>query len=62
MLFLNIIQTVDIEEKINNAPDKGYEIGVFIGSMLPFVILVIIAYLIYRHHKNRLNNEQNGPS
>ena len=37
ILFL---QQVDIEEKIKNAPDKGYEIGVFIGSMLPFVISI----------------------
>ena len=41
------LQQVNIEEKIQNAPDKSYEIGVFIGSMLPFVILVVIAYLLY---------------
>ena len=54
MLPLAILQSVeDLEEKIQNAPDKGYEIGVFIGSMLPFLILVVIAYLIYRYNKNR---------
>jgi hypothetical protein len=52
-LFLAFIQQVNIEEKIKNAPDKGYEIGIFIGSMLPFVILVALAYLIYRYSKNR---------
>ena len=62
MFPLTIMQTGNIEEKINNAPDKAYEIGVFIGSMLPFVLLVIIAYLIYRHHKNKLNEKENGPS
>lgn len=50
ILFL---QQVDIEEKIKNAPDKGYEIGVFIGSMLPFVILVALAYIIFRYNKKR---------
>ena len=47
------LQQVDIEEKIKNAPDKGYEIGVFIGSMLPFVILVGWAYLVFRYNKKR---------
>lgn len=51
MTFLFLQQT--IEEKIKNAPDSGYEIGVFIGSMLPFVFLVVIAYLIYKYNKNR---------
>ena len=58
MLVLTLLQTVeDIEEKIQNAPDSGYEIGIFIGSILPFVILVIIAYLIYRHNKKRLDKD-----
>lgn len=57
MLLATIFQDTDIEEKIKNAPDSSYEIGVFIGSMLPFVVLVVIAYLIYRHHKNKLKNE-----
>ncbi|NNL15835.1 MAG: hypothetical protein HKO81_04240 [Flavobacteriaceae bacterium] len=50
-----LLHQVDIEEKIKNAPDKGYEIGVFIGSMLPFIILVAFAYLIYRYNKKRIN-------
>ncbi|WMI66762.1 hypothetical protein RBH94_06245 [Aestuariibaculum sp. YM273] len=49
LLFLQ----VDIEEKIKKAPDKGYEIGVFIGTMLPFIVLVIIAYAIYRYNKKK---------
>ena len=57
MLITNIIQDATIEEKINKAPDSAYEIGVFIGSMLPFVALVVIAYLIYRHNKRRINKE-----
>lgn len=57
MFLLNLVQDVDIEEKLNNAPDSAYEIGVFIGSMLPFVALVVIAYLIYKHNKRRINKE-----
>ena len=50
--FIIFLQ-VDIEEKMKNAPDKGYEIGVTIGTYLPFVFLVIIAYFIYNFVKNR---------
>jgi len=55
MLLLTILQNVDIEKKLKDAPDSQYEIGVFIGSMLPFVVLVIIAYAIYRYNKNKMN-------
>jgi len=57
MILATILQEVDIEEKINNAPNSSYEIGVFIGSMLPFVILAIIAYAIYYYNKKRINKE-----
>lgn len=56
-LLFSLLQQQDIEEKINNAPDKAYEIGVFIGAMLPFVVLVLIAYLIYRYNKNKINKD-----
>ena len=52
LILLTLLQ-VDIEEKIKNAPDKGYEIGVAIGTYLPFVILVIIAYFMFNRFKNR---------
>ena len=52
-LLIDLLQQVDIEEKIKNAPDRGYEIGVFIGTYLPFAVLVLIAYLMFRHFKNR---------
>ena len=55
MLLANLIQDINIEEKIKNAPDDSYSIGVFIGSMFPFVVLVIIAYAIYRYNKNKIN-------
>ena len=41
------------KEKIENAPDGNYEIGVLIGTYLPFVLLVILAYIIYYRMKNR---------
>lgn len=55
MNYLNIILLlqVDIEEKMKNAPDRGYEIGVTIGTYLPFVVLVLIAYFIFYKAKNR---------
>lgn len=55
-MFKNLIillQQVDIEEKMKNAPDKSYEIGVTIGTYLPFVVLVLIAYFIFYKTKNR---------
>ena len=56
-LFFALLQEINIKEKIQNAPDKGYEIGVFIGAMLPLVVLVLIAYIIYKYNKNKINKE-----
>ena len=56
-LFITILQDVKIEEKLKNAPDDYYGIGVFIGSLLPFVILVALAYLMYRYNKNRYKED-----
>lgn len=53
-LTLLLIQE-DIEEKMKNAPDSNYEIGVVIGTYLPFVFLVGIAYFIYYQAKKRKN-------
>ena len=52
-LFILLIQNVNIEEKIKNAPNEGYQIGVLIGSYIPFVILVLLAYWTYKRDKNR---------
>ncbi|MFH6767220.1 hypothetical protein V8G56_00615 [Gaetbulibacter aquiaggeris] len=57
MLLITLAQDINIEDKLKSAPDSNYEIGVFIGSMLPFVILVAIAYMIYRYNKNRINKD-----
>ncbi|WP_350284185.1 hypothetical protein [uncultured Croceitalea sp.] len=52
-LLTILLQQPDIEKKIEEAPDSAYEIGVVIGSYLPFVVLVFIAYLIYHYNKKR---------
>ncbi len=57
MSLSSILFQVDINEKIENAPNSSYEIGVFIGSLLPFMLLVILAYLAFRYHKNRNKNK-----
>ncbi len=51
--FIMLLQQVNVQEKIKNAPDKGYEIGVVIGTYLPFVVLVLLAYFVYYKAKNR---------
>lgn len=58
MTFLiPLLQEVDIDQKLKEAPDGSYGIGVFIGTLLPFIVLVLIAYLIYRYNKNKLNKD-----
>ena len=52
LIFFLLLQ-VDIKEKIETAPDKGYEIGVVIGTYLPFAVLVFLAYLMFNRFKNR---------
>ena len=52
-LFIQLLQKVNIEEKLKNAPNEGYHIGVLIGSYLPFVLLVALAYWTYHRAKNR---------
>jgi hypothetical protein len=42
--FFLLVQAVDIEDKLKTAPDDSYQIGLVIGSFIPFVILVGIAY------------------
>lgn len=51
--LLLLVQQSNIEEKIKNAPDSNYQIGVFIGTFIPFVLLVAIAYWIYYRAKKR---------
>ena len=55
--FLAVLQKVNVEEKMKNAPDSSYEIGVVIGTYLPFVLLALIAYFVYYKAKNRKDLE-----
>lgn len=56
--FIAFLLQIDIEEKIKNAPDKDYEIGIVIGTYLPFVLLVALAYFTYYKAKNRKDLEE----
>ncbi|WP_166522980.1 hypothetical protein [Flagellimonas ochracea] len=53
MKILFLLQQPDIEKKMEEAPDSAYEIGVVIGSYLPFVVLAAIAYGIYYYTKKK---------
>lgn len=55
---LLFFQIDDIKEKLETAPDKGYEIGLVIGTYLPFLVLVIIAYLLYFNAKKKARKAQ----
>ncbi|SHL25521.1 hypothetical protein [Flavobacterium saccharophilum] len=56
MRIISLVVQVDVAEKIKNAPDSGYQIGVIIGSFIPFVILIGIAYWMYNRAKKRDEN------
>ena len=58
MILFLALQQVNIEDKINNAPDANYQIGVAIGSFLPFIILIAIAYTMYFKAKKRQSKEE----
>ena len=49
-LILPFLQ-VNVAEKIKSAPDNNYQIGVLIGSFLPFALLVGVAYWMYYRAK-----------
>ena len=53
MTLILLLQQVHIDEKIKNAPDNGYLIGVWIGYVLPFAVLAGLAWLMYRRAKKR---------
>ncbi|WP_299318704.1 hypothetical protein [uncultured Maribacter sp.] len=54
-LLVLIQDASEIKEKIQNAPSNAYEIGVAIGTYLPFVVIVLIAYAFYYYSKKRKN-------
>lgn len=53
LLLITLLQQTNIDEKIKNAPDNGYMIGVWIGYILPFVVFAGLAWLLYRKAKKR---------
>ncbi|UFH47447.1 hypothetical protein LNP27_05265 [Flavobacterium galactosidilyticum] len=53
MTILSLVQKVNIEEKLKNATDSGYQVGVIIGSFIPFVVLVLLAYWMYSSANKR---------
>ena len=38
---------VNVTEKLKVAPDSSYQVGLLIGSFLPFLLLAGIAYWMY---------------
>ena len=52
-MIFSLVQKVNIEEKLKNATDSGYQIGVVIGSFIPFIILILLAYWMYTRAKKR---------
>ncbi|GLB48730.1 hypothetical protein [Neptunitalea lumnitzerae] len=52
-LLITLFQQPDIEEKIKNAPDNSYVIGVLIGYLLPLIVLAAFAYLMFSYFKNK---------
>lgn len=56
MKDLLFFQKMDVAEKMKTAPDSNYQIGVVIGSFIPFVILIGIAYFMYNRAKKRDEN------
>jgi len=56
MRIIPLVVQVDVAEKMKNAPDSGYQIGVIIGSFIPFVVLIGIAYWMYNRAKKRDEN------
>ncbi len=53
ILFL---QQVNVEQKLKEAPDSQYQIGVLIGSFIPFIVLAGIAYTLYYRAKKKEQN------
>lgn len=56
MKLISLFQNIDVAEKIKDAPDSSYQIGVVIGSFIPFLILITIAFWMYNSAKKRDKN------
>ena len=56
MTIITLAQQINIAEKLKNATDNSYQTGVIIGSFVPFVILIGLAYWMYSSAKKRDKN------
>lgn len=56
MKLISLFQNIDVAEKIKDAPDSSYQIGVVIGSFVPFLFLIAIAFWMYNSAKKRDKN------
>ncbi|WP_347050934.1 hypothetical protein [Flavobacterium olei] len=56
MKLISLFQNIDVAEKIKDAPDSSYQIGVVIGSFIPFLFLIAIAFWMYNSAKKRDKN------
>ena len=54
MKLITLFYQININEKLKSAPNSDYEIGVFIGTLLPFIILVTIAFLVFKYNKIKI--------
>lgn len=48
---------VNVADKLKEAPDSGYQIGVIIGSFLPFLLLAGVAVWMFYRAKKADRNE-----
>jgi len=55
--FILLLQQANVTEKLKTAPDSSYQTGVLIGSFLPFILLVGIAYWMYYREKKGSEKE-----
>ena len=55
-MIITLVQQVNIAEKLKNATDNSYQTGIIIGSFVPFVILIGLAYWMYSSAKKRDKN------
>ncbi len=56
MRIITLIQQVDVVQKLKDAPDSSYQTGVIIGSFVPFIVLLGLAYWMYSSAKKRDKN------
>ncbi|MFV5690536.1 hypothetical protein ACM55K_00770 [Flavobacterium sp. LT1R49] len=53
MTISALVQQVNIEGKLKSATDNSYQTGIIIGSFIPFVVLIGLAYWMYTSAKKR---------